>query len=702
MPIVYNVSIQTASDIFKITWENVANKDRYCLRNNLAIIDHEDFKNWETSSKQLKIGEALFHFLDGDSRYFSQILDKGYKRGETLRINLSTCKETADWPFELIAWKGNFLSFNEVALVRRVTDHGILANETPREGLLKLLFMVSSGSGLKYEKEEEEIREITEEFAFEMETEDLGTLGGLQNRLVHRYYDIVHLTGHANIDGEDQAFIYGSQDSQEQGHIKPRSLWADALIENPPQILFLSGCRSGQMSAPLKPGYVESYAKLMVEEYRIPAVMGWGRNVDDTQAIHAEKMIYYELSRGRSILEAIQRARVELWREFNRASTKNNQDTPSTWPLLRLYCDGSPLNPIIEAEQVIKINPLSLTEAYLKENNINQLKKGFIGRRSQLQISQQTLNHNKDRFGLLVLGAGGLGKTCLAAKLCLRFPQHRVIALQGKLDDYSIQMALKDAFTINRDSEGLSILKRNIDMADKLAHLCATSFQQNNYILLLDGFDQNLETLNTGRPDQLLSQAAALLKELLNYIHFCGKMTHLIITSRYDFSLSHNHREMVSERLEKVWLNRFWGNELTRIIDDLPTILARKEMLIWQQVVDAGCGNPLLMKQIDQIATQVPANETSRLLELAQKARDDYFQQLGLKDLLKSTSGQLQRFLEGFKIYTRPVAERQLSYIAKKADIDNWQDQLNEALGLGLLNYDQNNRTYSLTMPITC
>ena len=95
--------------------------------------------------------------------------------------------------------------------------------------------------------------------------------------------------------------------------VLPGELWEEALIENPPRLLFLSGCRTGETPGT---GAAVSFARVLVEDHQVPAVLGWGRSVSDQQATIAEKMIYKELSRGKSILEAVQRARHELIKNF--------------------------------------------------------------------------------------------------------------------------------------------------------------------------------------------------------------------------------------------------------------------------------------------------------------------------------------------------------------------------------------------------
>lgn len=133
--------------------------------------------------------------------------------------------------------------------------------------------------------------------------------------------------------------------------VSPRELWEEALIENPPRLLFLSGCRTGE--TPAAPETSEtpetrenresrenqeseaavSFSREQVEKYHVPTVLGWGRSVGDEQATHAEQMLYRELSRGRSITEAVQRARHDLIAAFPGSSYP-------AWPLLRLFAGG--------------------------------------------------------------------------------------------------------------------------------------------------------------------------------------------------------------------------------------------------------------------------------------------------------------------------------------------------------------------------
>ncbi|MGH7597482.1 MAG: AAA family ATPase, partial [bacterium] len=282
----------------------------------------------------------------------------------------------------------------------------------------------------------------------------------------------------------------------------------------------------------------------------MPAVLSWGRSVSDQQATIAEQMIYRELSRGRDLLAAVQRARQELLEHFREAAHQ-------AWPLLRLYSDGRMHGPLVQPNQKVRPKPRQMVHTTLKNSQVKILETGFVGRRRQMQQSVQALKDSRDKVGALLHGAGGLGKSCLAGKLCERFSGHTLIIVHGKLNAITLQAGLKDAFIAANDAAGLEILAAPKEMPEKLAQLCATCFKEKNYLLVLDDFEQNLEGAAAGAPGPLLAETVPLLQTLLHYLPLTGKMTQLLITSRYEFALTENERDLVAGRLENVSLHSF-------------------------------------------------------------------------------------------------------------------------------------------------
>jgi tetratricopeptide (TPR) repeat protein len=698
MAIIYKVTIEQAEkeagkeNRFRITWYSIeANTEDFFEQSAREIIQDETWRLWQNPLNQLNIGRKLFHFLDGDSRHLQRALEEASQQGESLHLHLYTCSQAADWPFELLAQQDTFLLPYRLHLVRRVSDWGAARDLLPQNRQLKLLFMACSALDvepeLDFEQEEEAIFHITEKLPINMEVEDSGSLAGLREQLEREQYDVVHLSGHADIDKHGLPYFI-MEDETGYGHkVFPDDLWNEGLIENPPRLLFLSGCRTGE--APDK-GAAVSFARMLVENHNLPAVLGWGRSVADQQATHAEKFLYHELSRGRTILDAVKRARYELIREYQ-------SDSEPAWPLLRLFSSGMPLNPLVQKGQRWQPKTPQMTHIYLKNSQVRVLKEGFVGRRRQLQISLQALRRDFDKVGVLLLGTGGLGKSCLAGKICERFTDHTLIIVKGKLNAIILGAALTDAFIISQDEKGKQILSQKQDMTNKLANLCATSFKEKNYLLLLDDFEQNLEGADKGQPGPLQLEAADLLKTLFHYLPFSGNMTQLIITCRYEFTLTEQSRDLVEERLEKVWLTGFQESERWKKAQQLKNILNYTDQSQVPRLLSAGCGNPLLMEWLDLLPGQMKKAEVSKLEETIKERQEDFIREHMIRELLQQGRKNLALFLQWLSIYRRPVRIEGVQQVAEKAGIKDWKDLLKKGISLSLIEHDQIRQAYQLT-----
>jgi len=698
MAIIYKVTVEQAEkeagkeNLFRINWYNVeANREDFFEQSAGEIMQDETWRLWQNPLNQLNIGRKLFRFLDGDSRHLQRALEEANQQGESLHLHLHTCIQVADWPFELLAHEDTFLLPHRLHLVHRISDWGAARDLPPKNRKLKLLFMACSALDVKpeldYEREEEAIFHITEKLPINMEVEDSGSLAGLREQLEREEYDVVHLSGHANIDEKGQPYFIMEDETGYAQQVFPGDLWNGGLVENPPRMLFLSGCRTGE--APDK-GAAVSFARVLVENHNLPAVLGWGRSVSDDQATHAEKVLYHELSRGRTILDAVQRSRYELTKKYQ------SVDEPA-WPLLRLFSSGMPLNPLVQKGQRWQPKTQQMTHIYLKNSQVRVLKEGFVGRRRQLQTSLRVLRQDFDKVGVLLLGTGGLGKSCLAGKICERFTNHTLIIVQGKLNAITLGAALTDAFIISQDEKGKQILSQKQEMTKILANLCATSFKEKNYLLLLDDFEQNLEGADKGQPGLLQLEAADLLKTLFHYLPFSGKMTQLIITCRYEFSLTEQSRDLAAERLEKVWLTGFQGPERRKKAQALKNILNYTDQSQVPQLLSAGCGNPLLMERLDILLGQMKEAEVSKLEETIKNRQEDFIREHVIRELLQQGGNHLALFLEWLSIYRQPVQIEGVQQVAEKAGIKDWKDLLKKGMSLSLIEHDQVRQSYQST-----
>ncbi len=399
-------------------------------------------------------------------------------------------------------------------------------------------------------------------------------------------------------------------------------------------------------------------------------------------------MLFRELGHGKSILDAVQRTRYELLKGF-----PLNPD----WPLLRLFSSGVALHAIVKKDQRLQPKPRRIKHVFLENSRVQVLAEGFVGRRRQLQTSLHTLERDFYKVGVLLLGTAGLGKSCLAGKICERFKDHILITVNGKFNAITLETALKDAFIMAQDEKGQHVLSQKTETTKKLDNLCATSFKENNYLLLLDGFDQNLEGADKGQPGPLMEEAADLLKALLHYLYFSGKMTHLIIAGRYDFSLTEQSRNLVEERLEKVWLTGFRESERLKKERELTNIFNHPDRSLMKQVVSAGYGNPRLMEWLDVLVGQTESTGESELLAGVKKKQDDFIREYLIREVLQRGGDRLALFLSCLSIYRRPVLEEGVKQVAEKAGVETWKELLKKGMGLSLVEYDQARQSYLVT-----
>lgn len=253
--IIYNVTIKPAEKpaLFRITWFNKEKRKKHTFDRTASDIIREEVQSqWQQLKNQLPIGKKLFRFLDGDRHCLVRALDEAAWHGESLVLYLSTCKQIADWPFELLAQE-SFLLPQRVHLVRCVSDWGVEKKHIPQNRPLKLLFMACSpldvNPELDFEKEEETIFQVTDNLPINMEVDDSGSLEGLSRQLEQEEYDVIHLSGHSDIDKNGQPFFVMEDEIGKRRDVFPFELWQEALIENPPRLLFLSGCRTGETPA---------------------------------------------------------------------------------------------------------------------------------------------------------------------------------------------------------------------------------------------------------------------------------------------------------------------------------------------------------------------------------------------------------------------------------------------------------------------
>jgi tetratricopeptide (TPR) repeat protein len=276
-----------------------------------------------------------------------------------------------------------------------------------------------------------------------------------------------------------------------------------------------------------------------------------------------------------------------------------------------------------------------------------------------------------------------LGKSCLAGKFCDRFKDHILIIVNGELNVVSFHEALKDAFIRAGDDEGSKRLEAQEEMPDKIRGLCSSAFQKRSYLILLDDFEKNMSERGKGILDISL-EAVPILEALLNYLPYRGKMTQLIITSRYSFSLTFGGKDLVSKRLEPIGLNSFRDADERKKISDLNNIASYPVPTIKQQLIETGRGNPRLMESLNALVGEVKG--VTSLLSATKGKQEEFVQELVLRQLLESQPEAFQTFLRRSAIYRLPVLKDGIVFVSE--GLTDWESEAEKAVRLSLMEED--------------
>ena len=630
-----------------------------------------DFKWNKSPDLSRQIGKQLFTLLNGDRQTLLRALKEAEDYSETLQLIVKAEGPASNLPFELL-YHTDFLVPSRIHLIRRVSDRGIRTTPEPEDRPLKILFMACSPLDtypvLEFEKEEDTIFEVTKNLPIDIDVEDTGSLEGLGEWLDTNEYDVVHITGHADIDENGTPIFWMENDEGLPVLVTPSQLWKK-LSSNLPKLVFLSGCRTGE--APEHAAAL-SFAHHLVSGH-VSTVIGWGLPVSDLGASLAAKTLYHDLSRGKNILDAVLRTRYELYSHY-----------PTDWSLLRLFSDGSPLHlPLVAKGQKKRPKLRELQYTYLENSQVKVLKEGFVGRRRQIQQGLRCLRSDSEKIGLLLHGTGGLGKSCLAGKFCNSFKDHTLIIVHGDLNAVTFHEALKDAFIRADDDEGSKRLEAQEEMPDKIRRLCSSAFQKRNYLILLDDFEKNMPEWKKGVLD-ISPEAVSILEALLKYLPYSGKMTQLIITSRHTFSLTFDGKDLVSKRLESIGLTSFRDADERKKVAELDNIATYPDPRIKHQLIETGHGNPRLMEALNALVGEV--KDVTSLLSKAKGKQDEFVQELVLRQLLESQPEEFQTFLRRSAVYRLPVLKDGIGFVSE--GLTDWESAAENAVRFSLMEED--------------
>ena len=351
-------------------------------------------------------GRKLYNWLDGSDRLLYRTMQQ--HPGESLVLAIFAAESLAHLPWEVLHNGNTFLVARMPAVVpvRWVSsDTKKLSVEAePENRALQVLFMATSPLGvepvLDFEAEEGRILEATARPEIELKVEESGCLtelGYLIDDYGKGYFDVLHLTGHANLTDDGPRF----NTETETGELYRASAAdiAEKLQFRLPQLIFLSGCRTGQAG---KSGAVPSMAEELLDK-GAKAVLGWGQSVLESDATVAAAALYGALAAGYELTEALSRTYQALIKQQAR-----------DWHLLRLYVGrtlpGNLVTPLRTRGRKPAPKP-SVAERFLDPaGKVKVPTRGsFVGRRRQLQNCLRALKPPSEMVGVLIHGMGGFG-----------------------------------------------------------------------------------------------------------------------------------------------------------------------------------------------------------------------------------------------------------------------------------------------------
>ena len=640
------------------------------------FIDRVEEQYGTRSPDLLDLGESLYAWLDGPTERWLEPLVSAVGG---LALHIDCDERFRHLPWELIASDRRHLGVDALRPLTPVYQVAQRSNAGPVANRpLRVLFMATSPEDVKpvldFEHEEATILSATGDYGVELVVEESGSLSGLQyvfESFGAGYFDVLHLSGHADITEGTPRFVmendigFREDATAEDIAVAVQGLW--------PGLVFLSGCLTGQAS---EEGALPSMAEALVA-VGARAVLGWALPVGDMAATTLASTLYAALSKGVRIDEATARARYDLF------------EIPSPyWHLLRLYADATPLTELVTRPQtpgreLILVRPVN--DVFLDPTGLSRVapRERFVGRRRQIQRCLRGLRHSGagDPFEVLVLhGMGGLGKSTLASRLLERtINTHKPAVWFGRLDEIEIRKFT--SLVMLDDIETQKTVNKILDtpdesLADRLRFILKGPLGSVPCLFVFDDFESgNLEQRNGTHV--CTPEALEIVTAFATAIRATGSPSRVIITSRYTFPLP-DAVQVTYEAMESLH-----GPELdkklrltTNLRPESPGDSALRELAI-----ETAAGNPRMIEWLDLVLSDTETDHQTLLEAIAAKA-ELFRENVLAEELLAAQSTELGRVLALAGVYELPVPLEAVQALNGDIPIEH---HLERAASIGLI-----------------
>jgi tetratricopeptide (TPR) repeat protein len=400
----------------------------------------------------------------------------------------------------------------------------------------------------------------------------------------------------------------------------------------------------------------------------------------DREATIAAAALYEALSRSQSIAEAV-------------ASTyqKLIEQEARDWHLLRLYAaqtlPGSLITPRNTPGWKAAAKP-SIAPAFLdpltKKIKV-ATREEFVGRRRPLQNCLRELTQNPETIAVLIHGMGGLGKSTVATRLCDRLPRFKRLVWQGRLDPQSLVREL--AKEIDDRALRQRLLDPEEDLSARLRWVFEALAEQGkpSFLLVFDDFEANLDAQGTGYV--MKPPAVTVMNSLIEAIQQTDTGHRLILTSRYDFEMTH------SQVMYRQPLDAMQGADLQKKCDRLPALKppiaksdaaaaiqeAEEKRELQEQAKRLADGNPRLLELLhDRVLIQAQIDRAAQLQQFSDDPTELRQKVLEPRVLAQMQDG-LAKMLSCGLVFELPVPRSAFAEVTAGADL------IDRAVALGLL-----------------
>lgn len=468
-----------------------------------------DFKNYLRLNNELKGGFCLTLALDSKTVKEKPQIKEPEDKKDTLLIRLiealrerlkanpdgiEQLSKGADllWrvPWEYLHDGNEFLTLSGKAyLTRKPIGLGeVAAIKSPQP--LRLLVVVSSPNRLPELNTEKEIRVIQEAIDpargkgwLEIDYLEIATLTNLRSKIKHFQPHILHYTGHGGkLPFSNETYLACEDDD---GELKP--VFGDDLRRitagsGSLQLVVLSGCMTAQTH---HRDALKGIGTSLLQD-SLPAVLSMQYSVLDESAIEFAAKFYEELSRGSSVVEAVNEVRLRLY--DLRGKDRADWGLPALYlltPEIHLIDTTIPPKPKATKPEEVDIGGLPVV-------------RGFVGRKKEIRDIRQAINHPQ-MPAVYLYGLGGVGKTALTAKIIEKVKQDKSVEAVcvircDKIEPTFANVIEKLANFISfRGKEGHAqagqVLKDSRIPIDERVSLFNNAIKDRRYLFILDNFE---------------------------------------------------------------------------------------------------------------------------------------------------------------------------------------------------------------------